>query len=137
MKQINLLLACGAMIIALSCSQNNSSDSTLTDSVIKNDTTMQKMINARIFVKADKVNEFIQAAREIVDSSNTEAGCLSYTLYQDPYDNTRFIIVELWKDQQAIDIHFEKSYFKAFGEKTNDWMEKPSEVQIFDVIAAN
>jgi len=137
MKIIHLLLAGLPLILVLSCSGNKTDENILTESVIKNDTIVQKMINARIYVKPDKVNDFIEAAREIIDSSNTEDGCLSYSLYQDPYDNTRFIMVELWKDQQAIDIHFEKTYFKEFGEKTNAWMEKPAELKIYDIIANN
>jgi quinol monooxygenase YgiN len=98
------------------------------------DSLNKKLITARIFVKPEKVAEFVQAARPLIDSSSTEPGCESYMLYQNPYDKTKFIFVELWKDQVAIDNHFSMSYFKAFGPKTSDWLLQPTELKIFDVV---
>jgi quinol monooxygenase YgiN len=97
------------------------------------DTLGKKIITARVYVKAEKVADFLQAARFIIDSSQAEAGCESYNLYQNPYDKTSLIFVEVWKDQVAIDNHFSMSYFKAFGPKTKDWLLKPTELKIFDV----
>jgi quinol monooxygenase YgiN len=55
-------------------------------------------------------------------------------LYQNPYDKTQLIFVEVWKDQIAIDNHFSMSYFKAFGPRTKDWLLKPTELKIYDVM---
>jgi quinol monooxygenase YgiN len=98
------------------------------------DTLTKKIITARVYVKAEKVADFLEAARFIIDSSQAEAGCESYNLYQSPYDKTKLIFVEVWKDQVAIDNHFSMSYFKAFGPKTKDWLLQPTELKIFDVI---
>jgi quinol monooxygenase YgiN len=97
------------------------------------DTLGKKIITARVFVKAEKVADFLEAARYIIDSSQAEAGCESYNLYQSPYDKTKLIFVEVWKDQVAIDNHFSMSYFKAFGPKTKDWLLQPTELKIYDV----
>jgi quinol monooxygenase YgiN len=97
------------------------------------DTLTKKIITARVFVKAEKVADFLTAARPMIDSSKAEAGCESYMLYQNPYDKTQMIFVEIWKDQVAIDNHFSMSYFKAFGPKTKDWLLQPTELKIFDV----
>jgi quinol monooxygenase YgiN len=97
------------------------------------DTLTKKIIQARVFVKTEKLADFLQAARPMIDSSQAEAGCESYMLYQNPYDKTQMIFVEVWKDQMAIDNHFSMSYFKAFGPKTKDWLLKPTELKIFDV----
>jgi quinol monooxygenase YgiN len=97
------------------------------------DTLNKKIITARVFVKAEKVADFLEAARAMIDSSQAEAGCESYMLYQNPYDKTSLIFVEIWKDQVAIDNHFSMSYFQAFGPKTKDWLLKPTELTIFDV----
>jgi quinol monooxygenase YgiN len=97
------------------------------------DTLTKKIITARVFVKPEKVADFLAAAKFIIDSSQAEAGCESYNLYQSPYDKTKLIFVEIWKDQVAIDNHFSMSYFKAFGPKTKDWLLQPTELKIFDV----
>jgi quinol monooxygenase YgiN len=98
------------------------------------DSLNKKLITARIFVKPEKVAEFVQAARPLIDSSSAEPGCESYMLYQNPYDKTKFIFVEIWKDQVAIDNHFSMSYFKAFGPKTSNWLLQPTELRIFNVV---
>jgi len=97
------------------------------------DTMNKKIITAHVFVKAEKIADFLEAARPMIDSSQAEAGCESYMLYQNPYDKTKLIFVEVWKDQVAIDNHFSMSYFKAFGPRVNDWLLQPSQLTIYDV----
>jgi len=98
------------------------------------DTTV-KMITAHVYLKAEKVDAFIEAARAMIDSSNAEPGCIDYMLYQNPYDKTNFIFVETWKDQAAIDAHFAMPYFTAFGPKTADWVSQPTEIKILTVVS--
>ena len=91
------------------------------------------MIVAKLKVKADKVKAFTEAAKEIIEKSNKEAGCKSYQLYQDPYDNTRFVFVEEYKNQAAVDAHFASDYFKAFGPKIGDLVAEPAKIKIVTV----
>jgi quinol monooxygenase YgiN len=66
-------------------------------------------------------------------SARTEKGCLSYTLYQDPFEKTSFIVVELYTNQAAINEHFGTHYFKEFGSKAGNLTVKPSEIKIYDI----
>lgn len=66
-------------------------------------------------IKADKIQEFIEAARPLVEASNKEAGCISYALHQDVKDEQEFAFIECWKDQASIDIHSASDHFKAAG----------------------
>jgi quinol monooxygenase YgiN len=91
------------------------------------------MIVAKLTVKPDKVKAFAEAAKEIIEKSNKEAGCKSYQLYQDPYDNTKFVFVEEYKNQAAIDAHFASNYFKNFGPVSKDWLNEPTEIKIYDI----
>jgi quinol monooxygenase YgiN len=91
------------------------------------------MIVAKITVKPDKVKAFTDAAREIIEKSNKEAGCKSYQLYQDPYDNLKFVFVEEYKNQAAVDAHFASDYFKAFGPKIGDLVQGPAKIKIISV----
>lgn len=91
-----------------------------------------KIITARKFIKADKVAEFIEFSKEQIEKSRAEEGCISYTLYQDPYDSTQFIFVEQWKDQAAIDFHFSTDHFKQAGTRGGDFEAAPMELTIFD-----
>jgi len=91
------------------------------------------MIVAKLKVKPEKVKAFTEAANEIIEKSNKEEGCKSYQLYQDPYDNTRFVFVEEYKNQAAVDAHFASDYFKAFGPKIGDFVAEPAKIKIVTV----
>jgi quinol monooxygenase YgiN len=91
------------------------------------------MIVAKLNVKPEKVKAFTEAAKEIIEKSNKEPGCKSYQLYQDPYDNTKFVFVEEYKNQAAVDAHFASDYFKAFGPKISDLVAEPGKIKIISV----
>jgi len=93
----------------------------------------QKMITAKVFIKPGKEADFISAPKMMTENSNKEEGCLSYMLYQDPYEKTNFIFVEKYKNQAAIDVHFATPYFKEFGTIIADWTSKPTEIKIIDI----
>jgi len=121
-------------IFILACAPKNPAPAEVIATAPEADSVTKKIITARVFIKPEKVSDFILAARPLIDSSNAEPGCESYMLYQNPYDKTKFIFVEVWKDQIAIDNHFSMSYFKAFGPKTSTWISQPTELNIFDVV---
>ena len=91
------------------------------------------MIIAKLSVKPEKVKAFTEAAREIIEKSKKEPGCKSYQLYQDPYDNSKFVFVEEYKNQAAVDAHFAADYFKAFGPKISDFVQGPAKIKIVSV----
>src|SRR5664279_4776885 len=97
--------------------QNSKSDNKMTQA-----TTPENgmMITATLTIKAGKIEDFTTAAKEMIANAHKEAGCLSYQLYQDPYENTKFFFIEKYKNQAAVDAHFATDYFKAFGAKIAD-----------------
>jgi len=133
MKTGIVILSFGMAALLASCAKNPPATAEAPVNETASDVVMKKMITARVFVKPDKVTDFVEAAKAMIDSSNMEPGCESYRLYQDPYDNTNLIFVEVWQDQEAIDAHFEMTYFKAFGPKTSEWLLQPTELKIYDV----
>ena len=63
------------------------------------------MIVAKLSVKPEKIKDFTEAAKVMIENSNKEPGCKSYQLYQDPYDNTKPASYE-YTNQAAVDAHF-------------------------------
>ncbi|MCX7008651.1 MAG: putative quinol monooxygenase [Kiritimatiellaeota bacterium] len=92
----------------------------------------KKLIGARLQVKAEKVDEFIAAAKPCIAASRAEPGCISYTLLQDPSDKTAFLFFEEWKNQQAIDEHFGTPHFKAFGAQLKDFLNGKPVITVYD-----
>ena len=91
------------------------------------------MIVARLSIKPDKIKDFTEVAKEMIANSNKEEGCTSYQLFQDPYDNSKFVFVEEYKNQAAVDAHFATDYFKAFGTKIGDLIAGAPEIKVITV----
>lgn len=93
----------------------------------------KRMITAKIFVKPDKTADFIKAARTMIDSTMKEPGCESYMLYQNPYEPTKLIFVETYKNQAAIEAHFASKYFRNFGPVIKNWLSDSTQIKIYDI----
>lgn len=93
----------------------------------------KKLIGAHLKIKADQVDAFVAAAKDVIAASRAEPGCIGYTLYQDPYEPTAFFFFEQWKDQAAIDFHFGTPHFKAFGDKLKDMADGAADITIYSI----
>jgi quinol monooxygenase YgiN len=135
MKVKLLVLLFSAALILSSCgNKKTSSNVPVADSLIKAPAPdYAMMITARLNVKPEKVKDFLVAAKVMIENSNKEAGCKSYQLFQDPYDNSGFIFVEEYKNQASVEAHFGSDYFKAFGPKIADLVQGPAKIKIISV----
>lgn len=130
MKTRNLILVLFLVTSLASCDQKTKAPSLQQQAAVQTQDST-RMILARVYIKPGSEETFITAAKSIVESSNNEEGCISYELFQSPYEKTTFIFVEFYKNQAAIDFHFSTSYFKEFGQKIGEIIERPSEIKIF------
>lgn len=59
--------------------------------------------------------------QRLATASRTEAGCLQYALHRNEVDPDQFVIIEQWRDAEALDQHRETRHFlyftSAFGER--------------------
>ena len=94
--------------------------------------SVKKIISAQVFIKPDKVDTFLAATKSLVEKSRAEEGCISYTLYQDPQDKTKFLFFEEWKNQAAVDFHFSTEHFQKFGETLNECASAPAIITVYD-----
>ena len=98
-------------------------------------TEPKKIISAQVLIKPEKVDDFVAFSKDLIEKSRAEEGCISYSLYQDPQDKTKFLFFEEWKNQAAVDFHFATEHFKAFGEKIGDFASSAPVITIYDSIA--
>ncbi len=132
MKTKILILATFLCVLGISCKPKTSAPAIPPEAAMQAP-DYQKMITAKVFIKAGKESDFLSAAQVIIGNTRKEEGCLGYSLYQDPYEKTNFIFVESYKSQAAIDAHFAAPYFKEFGTKTADMTAMPTEIKILDI----
>jgi len=92
---------------------------------------MKKIINARISVKTEAIEQFISLAKTMVENSNTEKGCSIYKLYQEIGNPQSFIFYEVYENQDAVNIHNSSPYFKTFIENISGLGSEKSQVDVF------
>jgi quinol monooxygenase YgiN len=49
-------------------------------------------------------------------------GCLRFDVLQNPDDPTLFLLIEIYRDQAALDAHRSSAHFQAYKEDTSAWV---------------
>ncbi|NRT37251.1 quinol monooxygenase YgiN [Clostridium beijerinckii] len=68
-------------------------------------------IVAKSVIKTEQIEKYLTLAKELVDKSRKEEGCISYSLFQDINDSSIFTFIEEWKDEKAINLHNNSEHF--------------------------
>lgn len=71
-------------------------------------------IVALISVKAEYAETLAMKFIELVKASREEEGNISYDLHREIGNPNRFVFVENWKSQAAVDAHNASGHFQAF-----------------------
>ncbi|MFI3248420.1 MAG: putative quinol monooxygenase [Rikenellaceae bacterium] len=72
-----------------------------------------KRINAFFQVNEGATEQFLAACKVLVEESNKEEGCIAYDLFASTTRSDVFVMVETWKDAEAIEFHNSTAHFKA------------------------
>jgi len=91
------------------------------------------IVAGKVKVKPEKEKEFIDFSESLIAPSRAETGAISYSFYKDETQDNVFIFYEEWKNQAALDYHFQTSYFKEFVKKAPDLLAEPPVIKIFHV----
>jgi quinol monooxygenase YgiN len=91
------------------------------------------VVVGRVQTDAERRDALIQLAQEVARASRAEAGCLNYALYADPEDEHRFVIVEEWADEAALQEHFRTSHIEHFMRHFPGTLAAPPDVQFHTV----
>ena len=62
---------------------------------------------------------------EVAAASNEEEGCISYAMHVDKNDANRFVVVERWESQEALDHHFTLPHTAKVAENIDMLEELP------------
>ncbi|WP_051697704.1 putative quinol monooxygenase [Prevotella sp. 10(H)] len=81
-------------------------------------------IVAIMTVKPEDVKKILPVFQAVVQGSQEEEGCIYYNLHQDINDPTKFIMLEEWESQAAIDFHNNTEHYKTFKEASKDMIIK-------------
>ena len=87
---------------------------------------------AKIPIKEEKMDEFIEAFKGLMAHVAGEEGTLMYTLNRDQADPNTLIVMERYKDKAALDAHSSTPHFKEFFEKSGDCIAGRPEIILMD-----
>lgn len=126
MKSFNLILFASLLMFA-GCGnqvkQNTQNEENM--QIMKEERTGDEIkIVAIMTVKPEGMNDIMPIFQAVVQGSQQEEGCISYNLHQDIADSTKFVMLEEWVSQEAINYHNTTEHYKAFKEASKDMIEK-------------
>jgi|GEM_PF-1115023 len=79
-------------------------------------------IVAKRYLKAGVVEEYMTLAKELVDLSRQEEGCVDYGLYYQEQQNLA-VMMETWIDQECLDRHLERIITLGWPGKLNAYAD--------------
>lgn len=90
---------------------------------------------ARITAKPDKLAETAAMMQGLLAPTRREAGCLRYDLLRNDADPAEFTMVEEWRDQAALDAHFQTPHMIAAFASVPGLLAAPPDVRRYRQIA--
>ncbi|MDR2383094.1 MAG: antibiotic biosynthesis monooxygenase [Prevotellaceae bacterium] len=140
-KVLSFVLIASVMLFAYSCncgSKDKKCDKAESGSCCKegqHKVEVKKIvITAELNIKTDQIEKFLTEVQEIIAKSKAEEGNASYNLFADLNEKNKFIFVEEWKGQAAVDTHFATEHFKKFNTLMDEVAASPAKIKIFEVI---
>ncbi len=82
--------------------------------------------------KSDKRSEIDAALGAAAAASRTEEGCLSYAFSRDLEDADRYLSVETWVDQAALDAHFGTPHLAELLAKAPELLDGAPEITSYE-----
>lgn len=90
-------------------------------------------IVAKNTVKKENKADFINTAKELIEKSMAEEGCISYTL-NESLDGKYLTFIEEWKDEKSIEMHNNSEHFKSIVPKLSQFKEGNMDVILYKEI---
>lgn len=83
---------------------------------------------AEIWTLPEKREDFLPLAKELVEKSAAEDGCIEYRLFVDREDDNHFAIVEEWESMEKVEAHRETEHFTRIMPAVGAFVAKPPSI---------
>lgn len=88
-------------------------------------------IVAKQTIRKECIQKYRELTRELVEKSCAEAGNITYTSNQSIADERVHCFIEIWKDQEAIDIHNASEHFQRIIPQLAELFDAPEVVDLY------
>ncbi|WP_353854195.1 putative quinol monooxygenase [Bacillus sp. Bos-x628] len=89
------------------------------------------IIHAGMTIHPEKENVFLEEINALIKASQAEEGNVSYKLFKDTEKENAFLMVEVWKDEAAVQSHNASAHFQGFVAKAKEFLAAPLDVVSF------
>jgi quinol monooxygenase YgiN len=86
------------------------------------------LIVVRQPVRAKYADQFPELVADFTDATRAEPGCISFDWYRSTDDPNLYMLVELFRDEEAGKAHVESEHFRAAGETMPRWLSAAPEI---------
>lgn len=93
------------------------------------------VVTGRMRIAPENRERFAEVATEMCRRSREEAGCHGYRVYADLEQDGRYVIVEEWADEQALQSHFSESHTREFLAGLFPLLDEPADA-LFHTVAS-
>lgn len=89
------------------------------------------IIHAVSSVNPEKEQAYVEEIQSLVKASRAESGNIAYDFYKSVETEHAYIMVEVWKDQEAVAVHNSSEHFTSFIAKAKAYLTAPLEVKVY------
>jgi (4S)-4-hydroxy-5-phosphonooxypentane-2,3-dione isomerase len=83
------------------------------------------IVLVHVHVKPESIEDFKRISLENARNSVKEAGVARFDVIQQADDSTRFVLVEVYRDNEAVAKHKETPHYLAWRDQAIDMMAEP------------
>ena len=91
-----------------------------------------KIVNAKFTIKPEKRENFLEDILNLIQASQTDAGCLAYDLFESNTEPNVFMMIEKWSDAQALENHNKNQTLLAFATKVPEYLSQKPEISVMN-----
>jgi quinol monooxygenase YgiN len=94
------------------------------------------VVTGRVRVPPEHRQRFLEVATEMCRQSRTDSGCVGYRVYADLEQPDRYVFLEEWVDDAALQRHFVQPHTSAFMNDLAGLLGEPADA-LFHTTAAS
>ncbi|WP_064090917.1 putative quinol monooxygenase [Rossellomorea aquimaris] len=90
------------------------------------------IIHAGFHINPVKEEAFLNEVHSLIAASRAEEGNISYDLMKDTEKDNVYTMVEVWKDEAAVESHNTSEHFSSFVRKAPEYLAAPLDVKTYE-----
>ncbi len=91
------------------------------------------VVVGRVSTDPSKRAQLIEVAQKVASASRGEAGCIDYRVFEDTEQPNRFVFVEEWESEEALQQHFRTSHIAEFMRAIQATITAPPDVKFHHI----